>query len=274
MRPIACPHRGFHSVVDALAAISPRLSSYQPGPGLENELLRKSAFLEALEMDFRKLYRSHLILSYYTETEAACTTIGPLEITFPTESATLGMPGETAVAVAKDHFFICKYDNADDKLFTPLAPAIRRMVDTSPDREIGPRGTLRKPTTQRTPPAPKLEVDIRVSIIEFHRWQVTDDNSALTWGPVQPGDVQNIRLSDLIEHGPLTCVQMLRERGATDARSIRGLDGLQSRYEFRWIHVPGLVGSWAERVIRKVSEEMTDSTIANDLLADDLWAER
>jgi hypothetical protein len=119
-------------------------------------------------------------------------------------------------------------------------------VDTSPDREIGPRGTLRKPTTQRTPPAPKLEVDIRVSIIEFHRWQVTDDNSALTWGPVQPGDVQNIRLSDLIEHGPLTCVQMLRERGATDARSIRGLDGLQSRYEFRWIHVPGLVGSWAE----------------------------
>jgi hypothetical protein len=44
------------------------------------------------------------------------------------------MPGETAVAVAKDHFFICKYDNADDKLFTPLALAIRRMVDVGYER--------------------------------------------------------------------------------------------------------------------------------------------
>jgi hypothetical protein len=125
------------------------------------------------------------------------------------------------------------------------------MIDTSPDREVGPRGALRKPTAQaRTPPTPRhtseLEGDIEVSIIEFHKWQITGDGSAPTWGPVQPGEVQRIQLSDLIQHGPLACAQRSRERSSIDVRSMRGLGGSQSRYEFRWIHIPELVESWAE----------------------------
>ncbi|KAI9768065.1 MAG: hypothetical protein M1840_005099 [Geoglossum simile] len=294
----ACPHQGFHSPAEVLVAVSPRLSGHPPDicrastikdvfrdlqstmeSGFDEDLLRKSKFLVTLDTDFKKLDLCPPTLSYYTAPEAACTTIGPLEITFPTESATLGVPKDTTIAVAKDHFFICKYDDIDDKLFIPLALAIRRMIDTSPDREVGPRGALRKPTTQaRTPPTPRhipaLEENTEVSVVEFYKWQVTGDGSAPTWGSVQPGEVQKIRLSDLIQHGPLTCVQKSRDRGSTDVSSVRGLGGSQCRYEFRWIHVPELVESWAERVIRKISEETTDSTIANDLLAEEVWTKR
>ncbi|KAH0559254.1 hypothetical protein GP486_004233 [Trichoglossum hirsutum] len=291
---------GFHSSPEALVAVSPRLSGHPPSitaassvedvfrilqptmeRGFDKDLLRKSDFLVNLDADFKKLEAvdecRFQILSYYTWGEAAFTKIGPLDIFFPTESATLHIAGDIPIRVEKDHFFICKYDDAGDKLFTPLALAIRRMVDASPDREPVPGWVLRKPTLfreNRTPPTPRyepsIEKEVEASIVEFHKSQVTDRSGAAMWGPVQPGETYKVSLSDLIKHGPLECTQRTREGHSTDVSTIRTRAGSQSRYEFRWIHIPDVVESWAERVLRKISDEAPDSTIFEDLTADEM----
>jgi hypothetical protein len=126
------------------------------------------------------------------------------------------------------------------------------MVDASPDRETALGWALRKPTLfrGRTPPTPRqvfpLEKDVKASIVEFHKSQVTDGSGVAMWGPVQPGEAIEVSLFDLMEHGPLECTQRTRERSPTDASTIRARVGSQSRYEFRWIHVPEVVESWAE----------------------------
>ncbi|KAH0533884.1 hypothetical protein FGG08_007498 [Glutinoglossum americanum] len=307
---------------EALVAVSPRLSGHPPDisgapnvegvfrnlqskmePGFDEDLLRKSDFLVTLDADFKKLDAVEQcrfrILSYYSSVGAACTKIGPLEVSFPTETATLDIPGDIPIRVEKDHFLICKYDGADDKLFTPLALAIRRMVDASPDREVAPGWALRRPTQSREqtpsiprepppsiprepPPSiprelpPAIERDIEVSVVEFHKSQKAGGNSGAMSRPVLREDSYKINLSELIELGPLKCTQTQRERerSSTDASSVPAPGGFQSRYEFRWIHVPDVVESWTERILGKISEETLDPTIINDLIAQEVWAKR